>query len=126
MKDKMHLEMLLKMLGLKTFLKNYETFAEKAQKQKLSHAEYLYQLVQEEGDDKQNRKVGRLLKNSKLPEGKSLDSFDITEQPALSASRLRELASGDCLDHCESILVFGVPGTGKSHLAAALGREWWL
>ncbi len=57
MKDKMHLEM----LGLKTFLKNYETFAEKAQKQKLTYTEYLYQLVQVEGDDKQNRKVGRLL-----------------------------------------------------------------
>lgn len=126
MKDRMHLEMLLKMLGLKTFLKNYETFAEKAQKQKLSYSEYLYQLVQVESDEKQNRKVGRLLKNSKLPSGKSLENFDITGQPALSASRLRELASGDCLDHCESILVFGVPGTGKSHLSMALGREWCL
>jgi DNA replication protein DnaC len=126
MKEKMHLEMLLKMLGLKTFLKNYETFADKAQKQKLGYCEYLYQLVQMESDEKQNRKVGRLLKNSKLPDGKTLDSFDIAGQPGISASRLRELSSGDCLDHCESILVFGVPGTGKSHLSAALGREWCL
>lgn len=126
MKDRMHLEMLLKMLGLRTILRNYETFADKAQKQKLTYAEYLYELVQVEGDDKRNRKIERLLKNSKLPAGKTLENFDITGQPALSSSRLRELASGDCLDHCESILVFGVPGTGKSHLSAALGREWCL
>jgi len=126
MKDKMQLEMLLKMLGLKTMLRNYEQFADKAQKQKLTYSEFLYQLAQVEADDKRNRKVGRLLKSSQLPEGKSLESFDITGQPALSKSLLRELASGDCLDRCESILVFGVPGTGKSHLSAALGREWCL
>ena len=126
MKDKVHLEMLLKTLGLKTFLRNYATFAERAQKQKLSYGEYLYQLVQIEADEKQDRKVARLLKASKLPCGKSLENFDIANQPGLSASRLRELALGDCLDHCESILVFGVPGTGKSHLCAALGREWCM
>lgn len=126
MKDKMHLEMLLKYLGLKASIRNYEEFAEKAQKQKLGYAEYLYQLLQVEADEKKNRKVASLLKKSKLPFGKSLENFDITGQPGLSATRLRELASGDCLDHYENILVFGVPGTGKSHLSAALGREWCL
>jgi DNA replication protein DnaC len=125
-KDKQRLEMLLKALNLSTFVKNYEDFAEKAEKAKLNFAEYLLELAQVESDARQNKRVKRLLKNSKLPSGKTLESFDIAGQPGLSHALLRELAAGDCLDHCENILIFGVPGTGKSHLSAALGREWCL
>lgn len=126
MKDKQRLEMLLKSLNLSTFVKNYEDFAEKAEKAKLNFAEYLLELAQVESDERQNKRVKKLLKNSKLPSGKTLESFNITGQPGLSHALLRELAAGDCLDHCENILIFGVPGTGKSHLSAALGREWCL
>jgi DNA replication protein DnaC len=126
MKDKQKLEMLLKSLYLTTFLKNYATFAEKAQKAKLGYADYLLELAQIESDERQNKRVRKLLKQSKLPSGKTLESFDITGQPGLSSALLRELSAGDCLDHCENILIFGVPGTGKSHLCAALGREWCL
>ncbi len=126
MKDKQKLEMLLKSLHLTTFVKNFETFAEKAQRSKLGHAEYLLELAQIESDERQNKRVSKLLKQSKLPMGKTLESFNITGQPALSSALLRGLAAGDCLDHCENILLFGVPGTGKSHLCAALGREWCL
>lgn len=124
MNDKEKLEMLLKSLHLKTFLKNFEIFAEKAQKAKLGYTDYLLELAKMESDERQNNSVKRLLKKSNLPFGKTLESFDITGQVALSTTLLNELASGDCLDHCENILVFGVPGTGKSHLCAALGYEW--
>lgn len=126
MKDRSKLEMLLKSLHLSTFVKNFEAFAEKAQKSKLSYTDYLLELAQIESDERQNKRVAKLLKQSKLPSGKTLESFDITGQPAVSLALLRELAAGDCLDHCENILIFGVPGTGKSHLCAALGREWCL
>lgn len=126
MKDKQKLEMLLKSLNLATFVKNFESFAEKAQKAKLSYTDYLLELAQIESDERQNKRVNKLLKQSKLPSGKTLESFDITGQPALSLTLLRELAIGNCLDNCENILIFGVPGTGKSHLCAALGREWCL
>jgi DNA replication protein DnaC len=126
MRNKQKLEMLLKSLHLKSFLANFETFAERAQKAKLSYVDYLLELAQIESDERQNKRVTTLLKQSKLPSGKNLESFDITGQPALSSALLRELSAGDCLDHCENILIFGVPGTGKSHLCAALGREWCL
>jgi DNA replication protein DnaC len=84
------------------------------------------ELAQVESDERQNKRVAKLLKQSKLPPGKTLESFDITGQPALSSALLRELSAGDRLDNCENILIFGVPGTGKSHLCAALGREWCL
>jgi DNA replication protein DnaC len=126
MKSKQKIEMLLKSLHLTTFLKNYEVFAEKAEKAKLGYVDYLMELAQVESDERQNKRVAKLLKQSKLPPGKTLESFDITGQPALSSALLRELSAGDRLDNCENILIFGVPGTGKSHLCAALGREWCL
>lgn len=126
MKSKQKVEMLLKSLHLTTFLKNYEDFAQKAEKAKLGYIDYLLELAQLESDSRQNKRVTRLLKQSKLPPAKTLESFDITGQPALSSALLRELAAGDVLDHCENILIFGVPGTGKSHLCAALGREWCM
>ena len=126
MKNTQNLEMLLKSLRLPTFIKNYAVFAEKAQKAKLGYVEFLLELAQIESDERQNNRVKKLLKESKLPSAKTLESFDLSGQPALSLALLRELAAGNCLDHCENILVFGVPGTGKSHLAAALGREWCL
>lgn len=126
MKNRQKLEMLLKSLHLTTFVKNFESFAEKAQKAKLSYTDYLLELAQVESDERQNKRVTKLLKQSKLPKGKTLESFDLVGQPALSSTLLKELAAGDCLDHCENILIFGVPGTGKSHLCAALGREWCL
>lgn len=126
MKSKQKIEMLLKSLHLTTFLKNYDLFAEKAEKAKLGYVEYLLELAQVESDSRQNKRVTRLLKQSKLPAGKTLESFDVTGQPGLSSALLRELSAGDALDHCENILIFGVPGTGKSHLCAALGREWCM
>lgn len=120
------LEMLLKSLHLPAFTKHYVAFAEKAQKAKLGYAEFLLELAQIESDERQNTRVKKLLKDSKLPAAKTLESFYVSGQRALSLALLRELASGNCLDNCENILIFGVPGTGKSHLAAALGREWCL
>ena len=55
-----------------------------------------------------------------------LDNFKLSRQPSLSPGRVKELAVGDFLDRCENILIFGIPGAGKSHLASALGREWCL
>ena len=57
-----------------------------------------------------------------LPPGKTLANFDFTLVPAVSKARVRVLASGDVwLGEGANALLFGPPGTGKSHLAAGLG-----
>ncbi len=126
MKDTDQLEALLRSLNLKSFIRNYKDFSEKSHKQKLSHITFLYELVKAESTERQSRKVERLISGAKLPRGKTLDGFDLSKQPSLSPGRLKELAQGDFLDLYENLLIFGIPGGGKTHLSAALAREWCL
>jgi DNA replication protein DnaC len=126
MKDTDQLEALLRSLNLKSFVRNYKDFAEKSHRQKLSHIAYLHELVQVESSERQVRKVEKLIKEAKLPKGKTLDGFDLSKQPSLSPGRLKELAQGDFLDLCENLLIFGIPGAGKTHLSSSLAREWCL
>lgn len=126
MKDTDHLELLLRSLRLKSFVRNYQDFATRAEKQKLGHIRYLHDLARVEGEERQTRRIEGLINKAKLLPGKTLDNFQLSRQPSLPPGRVKELAVGDFLDRCENILIFGIPGAGKSHLASALGRDWCL
>ena len=120
------LEAMLKSLRLSTIIQNYREFAARSEKEKIGHIEYLYELCQIKSRDKQDKRSARLMSESKLPHGKTLDNYEFSRQPKLSRSLMNELAEGLLLDRCENLLFFGLPGTGKSHLAVGLGREWCL
>lgn len=68
------------------------------------------------------RRVERLCKASKLPPGKSFDTLDRARVPRPALLRIQELARGEFLDRGGNVLLFGLPGVGKSHLACALGN----
>lgn len=120
------LESMLYAFHLPSFNKNYQQYARQAEKEKLDHVEYLYQLAKFENEERYNRKTERLIRQAKIPRGKTLEKFDFTKFEGLSQSQISELAEGACLDVAENILIFGNPGTGKTHIASALGREWCL
>jgi DNA replication protein DnaC len=120
------LEALLNSFHLPAFGRSYQQFARQAEKEKIDHVGYLYQLARLESEERQSRKTERLIRQAKLPRGKHLDDFDLKRFEGISESQVRELAEGSCLDSAENILIFGNPGTGKTHLAAALGRQWCL
>jgi len=126
MKDTSQLEALLRSFYLSSFVRNYRDFATKAERQKLGHVAYLHELALVEASERQCRRTERLIKQARLLPGKTLDNFQFERQPSISPGRIKELAEGDFLDQCENILIFGIPGAGKSHLASALGREWCL
>lgn len=120
------LEYLLAAFHLPAFSKNYQQIARQAEKEKIDHVGYLYQLSKLESEQRYNRRTERLLRASRMPKGKRLEDFDLTALNGVSQSQIQQLAEGSCLDQAENILIFGNPGTGKTHLATALGREWCM
>jgi DNA replication protein DnaC len=67
--------------------------------------------------------VERLLHNSRLPLEKTWPALDLKRLPAKVVQQARTLLEGSFVDRCENVLVFGPPGSGKTHLLAALGQE---
>jgi len=113
----------LKDLRLPTVRECYEETAQQAEREALSYEQYLLEVISRECDQRRKSKVQRLLKDSALPLEKSLQNFNLKRLPAKAARQLRTLQEGSFLDRKENVLVFGNPGSGKSHLLTALAQE---
>ena len=113
----------LKDLHLPTVRECYEDTARQAERETLSYEQYLLEVITRECEQRRKSKVQRLLKDSALPLEKSLPNFDLKRLPAKAARQLRTLLDGSFLDRKENVLVFGNPGSGKSHLLTALAQE---
>lgn len=121
-----HLRGLLKNLCLTFFAEHHQDFAERAEHDGINHIDYLTLLVQGEMERRYHQRIERLLKRAKLPRDKRLIDFDTTRVAGISPSLISRLAEGEFIDRCENILIFGNPGSGKSHLSIAMTREWCL
>jgi DNA replication protein DnaC len=113
----------LKDLHLPTVRECYEDTARRAERETLSYEQYLLEVISRECEQRRKSKVQRLLKASALPLEKSLQNFDLKRLPAKATRQVRTLLEGDFLDRKENVLVFGNPGSGKSHLLTALAQE---
>jgi DNA replication protein DnaC len=83
----------------------------------------LLEVLEAEHDERAIRRAQRLLKASRLPAGKTFETFDRSRAPRIVMAKLDELASGDFAARADNVLCFGLPGRGKTHAAAALGHE---
>jgi DNA replication protein DnaC len=110
-------------LRLPTVRQCYEETARRAEGQTLSYEQYLLEVITRECDQRRQSRVARLLKESALPLEKSLENFEVKRLPTKAQRQLRTLLDGGFLDRKENILVFGNPGSGKSHLLSALAQE---
>lgn len=117
------LEMGLRVLRLPSFLSNWRSLATRAQQEGLSHAEFLTLLVEGEIQDRTQRRIERLLRQSQLPAGKTFATLDRGRLPRKVNSQLAALSDGSFLSEAMNVLVFGNPGTGKTHLVSALGYQ---
>jgi DNA replication protein DnaC len=82
----------------------------------------LLEVFESEQEDRRERRVERLRRLARLPPGKTFETFVANRLPPALARQLQELAAGDFLDRTINVLAFGLPGTGKTHAACALGH----
>lgn len=123
MKRNASTEVLLRSLCLTTMLEHYEEVARKAENEDWDHVRYLRNLCEVELAERANRRVARRLKQSGLPDGKTMDTLDQRELPLKVRRQIPRLLEGDFVERAENVLAFGLPGRGKTHLLSAIGRE---
>ncbi|HPH67059.1 MAG TPA: IS21-like element helper ATPase IstB [Kofleriaceae bacterium] len=114
---------LLRVLRLPTVARCADEVAVTAAQQGWSFTEYLRQLVELEIGDRTQRRIERNLLSSDLPGEKTLATLDRQRLPAPVAKQLPVLCDGAFLERGDNVLLFGLPGRGKTHLACALGNE---
>jgi DNA replication protein DnaC len=115
------LQLRLKAMHLPSFLKHYLELAERAATEGWSHVRYLTELVTLEANDRADRRT-RLLSDAKLPREKTLASLDLNRFAAPLRGQIRQLLRGEFRAGATNVCLIGRPGTGKSHVMAALGR----
>jgi DNA replication protein DnaC len=82
----------------------------------------LLEVFETEADERGQRRTERLLRASRLPADKTFETLERARLPRPVLAKLDELATGDFLERADNVLCFGLPGRGKTHGAAALGR----
>ncbi len=117
------LKLMLKSLHLSSFQEHYQSFARQAESGEWSFEQYLKMLTEQEVQDRDERRITRLFKRSCLPEGKSMETLDQKLLPVKVRRQVSALCDGGFIDRAENVLVFGLPGRGKTHLVAAVARE---
>jgi DNA replication protein DnaC len=117
------LELRLKAFHLPSFLAHYEDLGKKAEKSGWGHVEYLETLAELEADDRQNRRVERLLGEARLPRDKTLATLELERLPTTVRNQVRSLCEGQFLAGATNVCAFGNPGTGKTHVVSAIGHE---
>jgi len=94
-----------------------------AQREDWSLETFLAELLAQEMEGRRQRRIERLQYASHLPAGKTLASFDPECLPLHLRRQLKQLCDGDFVERTENLLVFGLPGRGKTHFVAAVGHE---
>jgi DNA replication protein DnaC len=122
-KSTMLLKHHLKALRLPSILEECEKVAQRCAKDNVDHLAFLLQLCEIELLDREKRSTERRLKAARFPNSKTLENFDFSAQPSLNRVLIAELMRCEYVERREAVILIGNPGTGKTHLATALGME---
>jgi len=111
----------LKVLKLPTMLRDYAAVAAACGQERVDYAGFLLRLAERELLERERKATERRLKEAAFPVVKTIDTFDFAARTSLNETLVRELLRGEYIERRENVLLVGNPGTGKTHLATALG-----
>jgi len=111
----------LKTLKLPTILREYPKVARQCATEGADYERFLLRLTELELIDRSHRMVDRRIKQARFPAIKTLETFDFLAIPSVNKKLITELVRCEYVDRKENIIALGNSGTGKSHIALALG-----
>jgi DNA replication protein DnaC len=111
----------LEKLRLPTIRREWEAAAASCASEGRDYGDYLLQLTERELIEREQRAAQRRLKSAKFPVLKTFENFDFAAQASINETLVRQLSAGEYLEARENVLMIGNSGTGKTHLATALG-----
>jgi DNA replication protein DnaC len=117
------LAVLLRALKLPTVARHADEVAAKAEGEGWSFIQYIRHLVALEVEERRRRRIERNLRSSGLPTEKTLAMLDRKRLPAKVAKMLPTLCDGAFIERGDNVLLFGLPGRGKTHVVCAVGHE---
>lgn len=118
------LPLLLRDLNLPQIAREHAATLARAEAENWGYRRFLLHLVEGEANERLRRRIERQIKESGLPGGKTLGTLEEARLPEKVRRQLPTLLDGELVRRGDNLLCFGLPGRGKSHFAAAVGREW--
>jgi len=115
------LPILLRQMRLPTVAANYRKFAQEAAQTGQPYEEYLLALLEHEANQRDVNRRKRRIQEARFPVLRTLDEFDFAALPSLNRNQVLDLARGEYIDRHENVALIGSIGTGKTHIAIALG-----
>jgi DNA replication protein DnaC len=110
-------------LHMPTAVQVVEELLASATNENWSPEKFLGELLEQEIEGRHQRRIERLKDEAHLPVEKTLATFDQEHLPLRLRRLLPQLCSGEFVDRADNLLVFGLPGRGKTHFVAAVGHE---
>jgi DNA replication protein DnaC len=117
----LRLPILLRQLRLPTVAANYRKFAQEASHSGQPYEEYLLALLEHEANQRDVNRRKRRVQEARFPVLRTLDEFDFAALPSLNRTKVLDLARGEYIERHENVALIGSIGTGKTHVAVALG-----
>ena len=113
---------MLKELRLSGVMDSLENRNRQAIEEKLAYTDFLALILQDEVARRAQKKLAQAIRRANFRNQKTLEEFDFTFNPTINRSLIRDLATGQFIEEKVSVFIVGPCGTGKSHIAQALGH----